>query len=328
MTTNAEAEKNPIVNSLRVAERWLAPLAKIGAAIVTFTYFLGFLVTAWRLYEYGITLSRLVDIQYLVVGAIPMTVLLMIAAAIYLGWHFAQVREGIGLEILVLAMIISVPLFWMYDQWKKGRVPVDELQRQMTQFVTQGAPWWFFVIGWLVLWAMTASTKKALYSIRMLKAGGDDDQHPEAKADKDDSKQSETKHDEETSSTKTEKRPRSSRIKDLVVLLSIYFIAVTILSVAVISTFPTMAHLYLNLPQTVGGGSPIVVEMYVDGSKAPPDLLSQPPIPDAKLAAKTVPLTLIYRTPDYYIVKAYASTPGPVWVLSSDNVYAVRKSPR
>ena len=48
------------------------------------------------------------------------------------------------------------------------------------------------VIGWLVLWAMTASTKKALYSIRMLKAGGDDNQQPVAKADKDDSKQSET----------------------------------------------------------------------------------------------------------------------------------------
>ena len=120
MTTNAEAEKNPMITSA-AAERWLAPLAKIGAAIVTFTYLLGFLVTAWRLYEYGITLSRLVDIQYLVAGAIPMTVLLMIAAAIYLGWHFAQVREGIRLEILVLAMIISVPLFWMYDQWKKGR---------------------------------------------------------------------------------------------------------------------------------------------------------------------------------------------------------------
>ena len=62
--------------------------------------------------------------------------------------------------------------------------------------------------------------------------------------------------------------------------------------------------------------------------KYPLICLRRSPNLDAKLAAKTVLLTLIYHTPDYYIVSAYASATGPSWILSSDDVYAVRKSPR
>jgi hypothetical protein len=105
---------------------------------------------------------------------------------------------------------------------------------------------------------------------------------------------------------------------------------------------------YRRIPQAYGGGQPLVVRLYLEPDRTPPELIdagslvkSEPgqPAPGSAAASPTtsggekglvhsVPLKLIFQTSDSLIVdSAIAGQPPRVWTLDGHVVHAVQSDP-
>lgn len=84
------------------------------------------------------------------------------------------------------------------------------------------------------------------------------------------------------------------------------------------------SSVYGALPQAYGGGKPLQIELLVDPTKVPNELLAVPlplPSPDHQLR-RTIPLSLVLKTSAEYVVRSCVETGQQTWVLKADVVQA------
>jgi hypothetical protein len=110
---------------------------------------------------------------------------------------------------------------------------------------------------------------------------------------------------------KTERRSYWSNAWNLIFLLLLIVIGIDIAQ-----------SLYRNVPQVYGGGKPLSVRLYVDAKKVPGELIASNQTTESETPALTIPLHLVFRTSDEYIVDPIEDNQERAWIITASAVYA------
>jgi hypothetical protein len=81
-------------------------------------------------------------------------------------------------------------------------------------------------------------------------------------------------------------------------------------------------QVYNGLPQAYGGGKPLRIELYVDSTKVPSELLAPQSGTTQAALVRTIHLNLILKTSTEYVVRPLADSDQRTWVLKTDVVHA------
>lgn len=279
------------------AERWL----KILPIFAGLLYVTGFLTTAARLASFEVPMMRLLDIQYFAAGVFPTLLVLLTTTVFYLAWkHHVSLSSlsWLGPDwafLLLVFLLVAIPSLWGVAAGKSGRSPLDVSQLLVERTVKDGSIW-FLLLAELLLWALLIAGRTLWARVRYIKTNWDD-----------------------KGSMREAFIPFDWGCASLIV----YSLAFVVFLIALRVIVPTIGTVYDSLPQTYGGGRPIHVEMQVDGQKMPSELL----VVSATPGNMTKPLCLLLQTSDYYIVTQECTDGSRVWVVDSDNVFAVSRVP-
>ena len=77
---------------------------------------------------------------------------------------------------------------------------------------------------------------------------------------------------------------------------------------------------YEEIPQSYGGGKRLQVQLFVDRARVPGELLIAGGM---ESPARTIPLNLIFRTSNEYIVDPVGDDDRRAWLLNANSVYAM-----
>lgn len=276
--------------------------SRILPTFVVTIYFFGYIVTAFRLAQYGVSTTALIEAQYFAAGMVPgllvwLTFYILVSAFYYDPhkkdgkltslWFWANLL----FIILVLILLMSKLVF---------RAQFDEM---WSDLFPEGLPFILF-LGELGLWILIIDIRK--------------------------------RKNFSTNSKRISQENFLSKIESILILKKILFpillffrkinlIFFTIVLIAFIFLIPSIGLLfYEELPQAYGGGKTQTVQLYVDSQKVPIELLdTNNTIVQASIAC-TVPLNLIFQTSTEYVVTIEDNNRS-AWVLNADVVYAELK---
>lgn len=303
MTSNGK--KNPLTSLLEQVEKLVKPIA-----IFTGTFYvIGYVITAYRLDQYGVPTSKFIDAQYFVAGIMPglflwLTILIIVIAYRYVAytkvtkadgrirpkarttWNIARVIFAV--VVLTWVLLGTVLEDRYYELWE-STYPIGGI----CVIVFGELSLWIFVVvlrNWRDCWREIIPVEN------------------------------------KPTVTKWEKFNRfinSLQTGFFFVILPATF---TMLFIILMFIFivPLSWEAYMSIPQAYGGGKPLTVVLYVDDSKVPTELLDTDPKSDMSLLPCTIPLHLVYRTSTEYIVAPIIEDGEQQgWVIEASAVYAL-----
>lgn len=109
-----------------------------------------------------------------------------------------------------------------------------------------------------------------------------------------------------------------------VIVIIILLIAISIFTLY--RMWPMGRDLYVSIPQAYGGGKPLPVILYVDDGKVPAELIDTKADGDVK-PSRTIPLHLVFRTSNEYIVDPIETDELKAWVIDTSAVFAMMEKP-
>jgi hypothetical protein len=80
---------------------------------------------------------------------------------------------------------------------------------------------------------------------------------------------------------------------------------------------------YEELPQAYGGGKLLTVRLYVDGENVPTELLEPGHDPDQDALAWTIPLNLVFKTSEEFILVPLGDDEPQTWILKASEVHTI-----
>ena len=81
--------------------------------------------------------------------------------------------------------------------------------------------------------------------------------------------------------------------------------------------------LYNELPQSFGGAKPIHLQFYIDKDKLPDELLDPAKNKTDTLGCRTIPLILVFKTSEEYLVFPDQALNKRAWIIRADLVNAI-----
>jgi hypothetical protein len=257
-------------------------IAKVFAAFVGTIYVIGYIVTTTRLAQYDVPAIRLLDAQYFVAGLLPGLLVWVTISVLILAFLYPSNREGPTL----LGVLIAVGVLFFSGiviELVVMRFSVTWSSFDRTLLNTSHVAL-KFVLGELALWLLIVGFRTK-YFRRLRKQFKDRGEGTDP------------------------------------VWISI--VMVVVLAAIALSLIPRVGwSAYNGLPQAYGGGKPLRIELYIDISKAPGELLLAPAPTGQSQPARTIPLNLILKTSGEYVVGSLADNSQRAWVLKGDAVYA------
>lgn len=119
--------------------------------------------------------AHVLIVHFVVVG-VPLTALLLVAAAV---WPAARRRLGVVLPVVALLTLASVPLATHAGEWLERRVAPDPLVRRHTQLGDTLLPWaiGLFVVA-VAVWALDRFAARTTVYAHTAAAGGPEPARP------------------------------------------------------------------------------------------------------------------------------------------------------
>lgn len=272
-------------SSFRIMQDHVERSTEILPVFVGTIYLIGYIVTATRLAQYGVSTTRLIDAQYFAAGMLPglllwVTFFVLISAFLYNSHKKEEGSTSLLGRVILLIIILGAFTFAL-----ELVIPLSENWSDFCHFaVIISYRLAYFVFGELALWLLIVGWRTKFFSnyIEVFKKLG-----------------------EET---------HLLYIGIMFLIMIAVFGQIQIVSIG--------CEVYNELPQAYGGGKPFTVQLYVDSQKVPTELLDAN-VSDQGSPARTIPLDLILQTSAEYIVDPIEDTDRRVWILKADAVYAV-----
>jgi DNA polymerase III delta prime subunit len=257
-------------------------IAKAFTAFVGTIYVIGYIVTAARLAQYGVATTRLLDAQYLVAGLLPGLLVWLTALCLISAIFNEPPRGHSSAGCLGLFILCCVVLAL---ESLILFTPLGRSGSELRQSLLNATLVAVkFVLGELALWFLIVGWR--------------------------------TRY----SSTLTAEFTRKGE-GPATVLLSMA--ACVVLGAIALYQIPVLGwRVYNGLPQSYGGAKPLRIELYVDGTKVPGEMLATQADKDQSLPARTIPLNLILKTAEEYVVGPLGDGNRRVWVLKTEVVHA------
>lgn len=275
-------------NSLTAAKEWAELMSKLIPLIAGTVYLAGYVVTARRLAEYGVTVTQLLNAQYFAAGMAPGLMIWLTVAVAYSAVTSNQDTNKRRLNfaaLLILGLIVGTILFIAIN-WLVGRVWGVWIQER----------WWFnsyvsgpalALLGLSTLWYIIAGFKTGLF-IQMIR--------------------------------------NRRQSEGFLGFLQGFGIMAFIGGSALVFTFLAAIRMYDSIPQAYGGGKPLNVVLYIERDKTPRDLIAVSTENNDKPVVRTITLRLVSQTADNLIVAA-ANESRTVWTLNAQTVHAITFNP-
>jgi hypothetical protein len=266
-------------------------LSKLVPLVAGTVYLVGYIVTARRLADYGVSVTQLLNAQYFTAGMAPGLLIWLTVIVSYSAFtndpnaNTTRAQNIVAWIILILfTAMIAFPFLDRAVNWGWG-FRISDRWRGLDSYLFSPLQ---AVLGLCSLWYVITGIKTRLFA-RMA----------------------------------TYQRERTRDGADAY-QAPIMFVIIAIVSLSV--TFWQTLRIYDAIPQAYGGGKPMNVRLYVERDKAPSQLIAAEPTNGDKLLVYSVPLKLIFQTSDSLIV---ASTDGSrqVWIVDAHAVHAVNFNP-
>jgi hypothetical protein len=99
-------------------------------------------------------------------------------------------------------------------------------------------------------------------------------------------------------------------------------------AVMIYGSYKAMAQVYSAIPQAYGGARSLRVQLYVEREKIPLELLATNSGGEKTAMVYTVPVEMVFRASDAFIVSTVSNGARRVWTLDARIVHAVLSSPK
>ncbi|HYR91049.1 MAG TPA: hypothetical protein VE422_43735 [Terriglobia bacterium] len=279
-------------NRLALAKDLTDLLSKTVPLIAGTIYLAGYFITAGRLAEYGVAVTRFVDAQYFIAGVAPAALLLLTLAVICSAMRYRGKSDRLrtfnrmALVFTVLAgvgVITAVVNAVLNRFWKLDFLAAESWFDLYVAMSFRAA------LGQVALWVLIAGLRSGLFT----------------------------------------KLWKEFRTRDGVVeatqMVSVFLLILGVTAgLMVYGTYGAIARFYTKIPQSFGGGKVLRVQLYVEREKTPAALLANSDVEKPGLVY-TVPVSLVFQTADSFIVDA-GDGAGRVWILDARIVHAVVSS--
>lgn len=278
-------------------------LGKALTVIAASVYLLGYIVTASRLASYQASAPRLFDAQYFAAGLLPACFLWLVAFAVVHAWRYDASDQRFGIshfrwfaaQVLALVVVAGGPVAYL--------VVFDPLERQVNLAAFAMRVILGVVALAIMLWIVIVGVRHRL----LLSAWN--------------------------------RLRRATNVRDIIwgtatgTALSALLLLLALMTWAVIPGVGDPASFYSQLPQAFGGGRLVFAQLYVDVAAIPSELVSKEISTSPGKAAAgagegnrqvraSVPVAILFQTPDEYIVYTGPSGFRQVWSIRADAVKA------
>jgi hypothetical protein len=271
-------------SNLTIVSEYVQSMAK-GLTIYTGTiYVIGFLVTAARLARYGVTSTELLNSQYIAAGLLPGLLLWITILVLVSASRYEPRKTGNG---------------WKAS-WRRANVafvmPIWAVYLLSLIFGERFGEIWeglypeavplILLLGELGLWILIVGLKRRVFLGKSLRRG--------------------------------------LGIDFSVVAQSIYVLLLLCSVLLLIAAATELAlKLHKQLPQAYGGGKLLTVRLYVDGENVPVELLEPGHDPDQDALAWTIPLNLVFKTSEEFILVPLGIDESQTWILKASEVHTI-----
>lgn len=266
----------------------VADLATKVLALVTVTVYLaGYLVSAGRLAEYGVPVTQLLDAQYLIAGLIPALLLWITFIVCYSAYRYVPLTDDSKTLSRVGYFVLILFVVLLIEELLASFSDVAVL-RVNSAFDRYVIGPARAILGQATLWYLIGGARTGLFSRLAIFLKG-----------------------------------RKGGAGD--VYQHVLFLFVLSL-VMIYGSYRAGIRLYAEIPQAYGGGSQLLVRLYVDRAKVPAKLLVATPGAETAGLVETVPLQLVFQTSNAFIVRTSGDRQTDAWILDARAVYAIRST--